>query len=62
MDYGSFVRVPDDSGAFKEMFAGLSKDLSKLPISGIPTFTKAYCIDTATVYIFEATTARWYEQ
>lgn len=59
-NYGSFVKVKDDDGTF--LYAGLSKDLSLLPTENIPTWRKAYCIDTAILYIFEATSGQWYQQ
>jgi len=59
--YGTFVKVPDDSGAFTNMLSGLKKDIGLLP-TNVPTYTKAYCIDTGELYIFEATTGQWYLQ
>lgn len=60
-EYGSFVKVPDDSGAFTTMFSGLEKDKEKLP-DDVPTYTKAYCIDTGNLYIFESTSKKWWSQ
>lgn len=56
---GSIVRVEDTPGVF--MFAGLAKDRALLDGYEYPTWTKYYAIDTATVYIYEKTSGKWYE-
>lgn len=43
------------------LYAGLSANVATLP-TDVSTYTKAKCIDTGAVYIFEESTATWYLQ
>lgn len=44
-------------------FKGLSEDVPLLPkLKNLATGSTAYCVDTASVYMYERTKKEWYEQ
>lgn len=58
-DFGTFKPI----GVVKDNlhhYAGLSKDISKLPTYGA-TGSTARCVDTGEIYRFEESTKKWYK-
>ena len=62
--YGSFtdsllVQRHSNEPAF---FYGLEADVELLPTEGLVSGSKAFCVDTGSIYIYLAATKKWYAQ